>query len=281
MKDLKLNRRQFLKRVSIGSAAAALVASYPVVIERFTVLVNTYSIPVPHLPPAFEGFTIVHLSDLHYGRLMPLSIIKSVIQRANSIPRDMIACTGDYVTGIRQTEEIDTVWPYIMTLQAREGVYTTLGNHDHWADTQRSLYWLEKSGQSVRHKSAAIQRGDQRLWIGGAGDLDEDILGIDQAFRGVPESECKILLAHNPDSADTPFKTRVSLMLCGHTHGGQIVFPCIGPLVLPVRNRRYASGFVISKNTRLFISRGIGTASVPLRINCYPEIAVLQLTSQV
>jgi predicted MPP superfamily phosphohydrolase len=280
MKDLKVNRRQFLKSVSIGGAAA-LVASYPVVIERFTVLVNTYSIPVPDLPAAFEGFTIVHLSDLHFGRLMPLSIIESVIQRANSIPRDMIACTGDYVIANRETEEIDTVWPYIMQLHARDGVYSTLGNHDYTADTQRSLYWLEKSGQNVWHKSVAIRRGDQRLWIGGAGDLDEDILGIDQAFQGVPQADCKILLAHNPDSADTPFNTRVSLMLCGHTHGGQVVLPFIGPLVLNVKNRRYASGFVIGERTRLFISKGVGTASAPIRINCYPEIAVLQLTSQV
>jgi predicted MPP superfamily phosphohydrolase len=276
---MKITRRQFLKSVSIGGAAA-LVASYPVVIERFTVLVNTYSIPVPDLPSAFEGFTIVHLSDLHYGRLMPLSILKSVIQRANSIPRDMIACTGDYVIAHRETEEIDTIWPYLSQLHASDGVYSTLGNHDYTADFQRSLYWLDKSGQNVLHRSAAIQRGDQRLWIGGAGDLDKSILGIDQAFNGVPESDCKILLAHNPDSADTHFKTRVSLMLCGHTHGGQIVLPVIGPLWLPVRNRRYASGFVISENTRLFISRGIGTASFPLRINCYPEIAVLQLTSR-
>jgi predicted MPP superfamily phosphohydrolase len=279
MKDSKVNRRQFLKGLSIGGAAA-LVASYPLVIERFTVLVNTYSIHVPDLPKAFEGYTVVHLSDLHYGKLMPLSIIESVIQKANSITCDMIACSGDYVTALHDTEEIDTVWPHLIKLQARDGVYTTLGNHDHWADTQRSLYWLEKSGQNIRHKSIAIQRGDQRLWIGGAGDLDEDVLGIDQAFQGAPDSDCKILLAHNPDTADAPFDTRVSLMLCGHTHGGQIVFPFIGPLVLPVRNRRYASGFVISEKTRLFISRGIGTASVPLRINCYPEIAVLQLTSQ-
>ena len=133
---MKITRRQFLKSVSIGGAAA-LVASYPVVIERFTVLVNTYSIPLTDLPSAFEGFTIVHLSDLHYGRLMPLGILKSVIQRANSIPRDMIACTGDYVTAMRQMDAQCVGWKELTVFVVPDGRAVALWKIErHWHQTQ-------------------------------------------------------------------------------------------------------------------------------------------------
>ena len=92
----KIARRRFLKRVG-GLGALGLVASYPVFIERYLVLTNTYRIPVPNLPRAFAGFRIVHLTDLHFGFLVPLSLIRSVVARANRIERDLIACTGDYV----------------------------------------------------------------------------------------------------------------------------------------------------------------------------------------
>ncbi|NQU39869.1 MAG: hypothetical protein HQ523_07955 [Lentisphaerae bacterium] len=94
----------------------------------------------------------------------------------------------------------------------------------------------------------------------------------------MPESDCRIVLAHNPDTADTSFSSRVDLMLSGHTHGGQVRIPFIGPPVLPVRNKNYSSGLKSSlRGATVFISRGIGWAILPVRFNCFPEIAVLEL----
>ena len=166
-----------------------------------------------------------------------------------------------------------------MELKAPLGVYSVLGNHDHWASTARSMEWLEKSGQNLRHRSKAIEKNGSRIWLGGAGDLLEDENGVDKAFYGVPEDEFKILLAHNPDTADTRFSTKVNLVISGHTHGGQINIPLIGPPILPVYNRHYAAGFVRSAHTSVFISRGIGS-TFPFRFNCPPEIAVLKLVSE-
>lgn len=89
--------------------------------------------------------------------------------------------------------------------------------------------------------------------------------------------ECRVLLAHNADSVDTAFNTSLSLVLSGHTHGGQVVIPFLGSPVLPVRNKDYSSGPISTPRTQLFISRGIGWAIYPVRFNCYPEIAVLEL----
>ena len=161
-----MNRRQFLRLGGVG--AAGLLASYSVFIERYIVLTNHYLIPVPNLPPAFSGFRIVQLTDLHYGSLVPLAIIRSVIHRANRLKRDLIVCTGDYVHERKATTQIDAVWPFLAELNAPFGVHSVLGNHDHWADTERSQYWLHKTNQDLRHKVKAIEKGGEKLWVAGA-----------------------------------------------------------------------------------------------------------------
>ncbi len=272
-----ITRRRFLKR-AIGFGSLGLVASYPIFIERYIVLINTYRIPVPNLPEAFSGFRIVQLTDLHYGLLMPLRLIRSVVARANQIQRDITICTGDYVHERNAYAQIDTVWPVLNTLTAPSGVYSILGNHDHWADTGRSIDWLTKTGQNLRHKTHAIEKDGSRLWLAGAGDLWEDDIPLDILLQDVPDSDCRIVLAHNPDTADEPFSSRVDLMISGHTHGGQVDIPFIGTPKLPVNNKNYSSGLKTSpRGLSVFISRGIGWSIFPIRFNCYPEIAVLEL----
>ncbi len=100
-------------------------------------------------------------------------------------------------------------------------------------------------------------------------------------LKKIPSEDCRIVLAHNPDTADTQFDGRVDLMLCGHTHGGQINIPLVGPPILPVRNKSYSSGLKVSpRGTKVFISKGIGWSICPVRFNCRPEIAVLELVPE-
>jgi len=273
---MKMNRRQFIKRAMFWGFGA-LMASYPFFIERHLFQINTYKIPVPHLPRTFNGFTIVHLTDFHYGFLMSMAVVKKLLANANSIKRDVIVCTGDFIHERNSHKKTDALWPELSRLTAPYGVYSVLGNHDHWGDFSRSLYWLEKSGQNVRHKAIPIAKGSEKIWIGGCGDYMEDQIGMDKAFRNVPPDDCKIVLAHNPDTADTPFHTRVDLMIAGHTHGGQVNIPFVGTPILPVHNKRYSSGFIQTPSTHLFISKGLGWAILPVRFNCLPEIAVLKL----
>ncbi len=275
-----MNRRQFLKW-SIGSSCASILAiSYPVFIERYLVQFNIYRIPVPRLPEEFNGIKLLHISDLHYGPLVPFSFVEKLFQKVQAIDKDIIVCTGDYIRERNSTEQINTIWPLLSKLVAPEGVFSVLGNHDHWGDTERSLYWLEKSGQNARSKAIPIERKGQRLWVVGVGDLWEDDMDIDEVLRKVPKDECRIVLAHNPDSADNPYEGEVDLMISGHTHGGQVNVPFFGPPVLPVKNKSYSSGLVkTTKGQSLFISRGIGWAIYPVRFNCFPEIPILELTA--
>ena len=266
------------RRLLVGGGLAGLVASYPFFIERYLVLVNTYRIPVPHLPAPFAGFRIVQLSDLHYGFLVPQAMIRRVVARANAAAGDVIVCTGDYVHARNTTEEIDRVWPLLAGLSAPDGVFSVLGNHDHWAHTERSQYWLERTGQDLRHRVVPIRRGKETVWLAGTGDLWEDRRDLDALLEPIPPADCRIVLAHNPDSADGRHRQRVDLMVSGHTHGGQVRLPFLGAPILPVRNKAYGAGLVRNgKGEPLFVSRGIGWAILPVRLNCPPEIAILEL----
>lgn len=256
-----------------------MVASYPVFIERSIVQINKYVIPVPKLPSKFYRFTIVQLTDLHYGFLVSKSKITSIVEKANSIGGDLIVCTGDYVHERDSWQQIDEAWPILCNLKAPYGVFSVLGNHDHWADTERSIFWMNKSNQNLRHKVKRIEKNGKNLWFAGAGDLWEDkVMSIDHILESIPDDECKIVLAHNPDSADTIMTSKADLVICGHTHGGQVNIPFLGSPVLPVKNKNYSYGLKYSKfNSPVFISRGTGWAIYPVRFNCYPEIAVLEL----
>ncbi|MCP4402243.1 MAG: metallophosphoesterase [bacterium] len=274
-----MNRRMFLKCALSAGGAVVLAGSYPVFIERNIVCVNRYRIPITNLPLSFHGFTLAQLTDVHLGFLVSESFVEGIVQRTNSLGTDAIICTGDYVHERNTTEEIEKVWPILSKLEAKHGVYSVLGNHDHWADSERSLDWLERTGQNIRHQCQPIYKGRERILIGGAGDYMEDELKIDETFSHSDDGECRLLLSHNPDSVDTEFNTPLSLVISGHTHGGQVVIPFFGPPVLPVKNKDYSSGLITTAKTQLFISRGIGWAIYPIRFNCYPEIAVLELVN--
>lgn len=275
-----MDRRLFIKKFLYAGIGTTLIASYPLVFERYLIRENHYKIVLKDLPREFTGFRILQLTDLHYGFLAPRILMEYVINRSNSIEKDVIVCTGDYVHKKRSTKEIDTVWPLLKKLNAPMGVYSVLGNHDHWVDSEHSLYWLEKSGQSLRNKVTSIERNGKRIWLGGCGDIWEDDLIIDETFSGINPSDFKILLAHNPDTADREYKTKINLFISGHTHGGQVNLPLMGPILLPVQNKRFTSGLIHTKRTSVFISKGIGWAVVPVRFNCSPEIAVLHLYPQ-
>ena len=275
---MKLSRRQLVKRLGAG-AGLALLGTYSFCIEGKILRVNEYKLPVKGLPHSFNKFRIAHLTDIHYGFLVSSSFVKKAVRLANDSKPDITVCTGDYVHERNGTQQIDTVWPLLAGLKAKYGVFSVLGNHDHWANFERSEYWLNETGQNIRHRSVQIVKNNQEIWIGGAGDFYEDRPGIDLAFRKVPEDTCKILLTHNPDTIDGKYSTKINLALAGHTHGGQVNIPFIGPPIIPVQNKNYTSGYIETPATNIFISKGIGWAILPVRFNCFPEVAILHLTA--
>jgi predicted MPP superfamily phosphohydrolase len=134
-----MDRRSFLKSFVLASGAVALSGSYSFFVERQMVLINRYRIALADLPRAFQGYTIAQLTDLHLGYLVSASFIEEIVRRTNRLNADMIVCTGDYVHERNTVAEIEQVWPILGKLTARDGVSSVLGNHDHWADSDKSL----------------------------------------------------------------------------------------------------------------------------------------------
>jgi predicted MPP superfamily phosphohydrolase len=253
------------------------VCAYPFVAEHHLVRINRYQIPVPRLPEAFRGFTIAHLTDLHIGPLVSESFLRRVVERALGLDADMVALTGDFITGTEAAESVDCVWDLLNPLHAPAGVHAVLGNHDY-GQISRSRDRLDRSGWSLHGGVRPIRRNGQNLWLAGAGDFRHDHYPLDPLLEQIPQADCRVVLAHNPDTADTQRSQRVDLFVTGHTHGGQVRLPFLGAPVLPVRNKTYSSGLKASpRGEPVFICRGIGWSILPVRFLCPPELAVLEL----
>jgi predicted MPP superfamily phosphohydrolase len=157
-----------------------------------------------------------------------------------------------------------------------------LGNHDHWNDAAIVTGALVDRGIRVlRNESFAIERGHERLWISGVDDVLEKQDDLPKTLAAVPETEATVLLAHEPDFADYVAGFPVDLQLSGHSHGGQVRIPGLGPIVLPDLARKYHSGLNRVGRLQVYTSRGLGVINPPVRLNCPPEITLLTLLKAV
>jgi predicted MPP superfamily phosphohydrolase len=231
----------------------------------------------PRLPPALEGLTIGHLSDFHFTGKLKRDYFEFVIDRANALNVDIMAVTGDIVD---KDECIDWIPSTLGQLKSRHGVYFVLGNHDkrvtdvpRLRSTLREAGLIDLAGRSHEIEVAGHRialAGNELPWFGPPSELSTDQLDA-QIFR--------ILLSHSPDQLPWARQRQFDLMLAGHTHGGQIRFPIIGPVVSPsLYGVKYACGAFYEAPTLMHVSRGISGLE-PIRINCAPELARLTLRS--
>lgn len=229
----------------------------------------------PRLPEALDGLTIGHLSDFHFTGKITRAYFEYVVDRANELDVDIVAVTGDIVD---KDECIDWIPSTLGRLKSRHGVYFVLGNHDNRVTdvpglraTLRESGLIEVAGRSLEIQVSGCRialAGNELPWFGPAGELSADQLD-EETFR--------ILLSHSPDQLHWARRRQFDLMLAGHTHGGQIRFPLIGPVVSPsLYGVKYACGAFYEPPTLMHVSRGLSGLD-PIRINCAPELAKLTL----
>jgi len=265
-------KRGFLSSLGIGITCAV----YGVLIERTYVEVNKIEIRLVNLPSEFEGFSIVQLSDFHHGKFISLKYIKKCLKLAAELRPDILALTGDYV----DTEEdyivplAESLKPYATSIPT----YAVLGNHEYWADAKFIAEKLKSAGVNVLlNQNVPLQRNGARIWLLGIDDVEGDFRPR-TAVRGINKDEVKILLAHNPCSIDSAVKNEIDLLLCGHTHGGQITLPLLGPIFLNGTNgKRYPSGLFQVEKTQMYVSKGLGVSILPLRFRTRPEITYFKI----
>jgi predicted MPP superfamily phosphohydrolase len=285
---LPVTRRRFL---AAGAGALGGLALYAGEVERHLVEVSPSDVFLPGLPPAFDGFRIAQISDIHMDEFTEPFFVRDVVNRINSLNPDAVFITGDFVTYefASQKFAVGAAWQCAglldqLTCQER---YAVFGNHDVMIGPKQISEALEAHGITVlRNAHLPLERSGGRIWLAG---LDDPVQGeplpevaIPDWIRNLPH-EPIVLMCHAPDYADRlllhPAGPAVALMLCGHTHGGQIRLPLIGAMVLPQMGRKYVEGWFRLGSMQLYVNRGIGTMGVPFRFDCPPEISLLTLRS--
>ena len=250
-------------------------------LERLSVEVRRYRVPVRALPAAFEGFTILHLSDLHDKEFG--SGGNELIALLGRERFDLIAFTGDLVTGTqpRLTPALDL----IAGLKAISGapVFSVLGNHEWRLERgeEFNARLREAGARVLSNSAAAVERGRDRLWVVGVDDPVTRRARLAPALVGVEQQAPKVLLAHSPHPYLQAQQHGIDLMLAGHTHGGQLRVPVLGACFVPAMGffPRFDYGFYLCGPSALIVSGGLGESTIPLRVNIRPEVSLVTLTS--
>ena len=271
-------RRDVLRGlVAAPLVAVSATAAYARLIEPYNYWVSETDIFIRDLPQAFEGFRITQLTDIHHSRILGISEVRRVVNLAQETKPDMFVLTGDYSTTYRRY--IEPCAEALSALSAPEGVWAVLGNHDHYTDPELTTRALQRHHIAVLNNAhTTLQRGSDSLQLSGIDDWSWNATDWPRAFSGLKTNAPTILLSHQPSVLDLDQTKSVSLILSGHTHGGQLKFPFFGaPASLFTNDLRYARGLFQRGETQLYVSTGTGVIGLPLRFGVRPEIAVLRL----
>jgi uncharacterized protein len=277
----KISRRTFLK-LGAATAAAAVASSAldALLLEPHWFKVTHPAIPLAGLPSAWVGARIALLTDLHYGRLTKLDHVRRIVKLTNAARPDVVVFTGDLVSRLESPEV--PLAKALAEISAPLSKFAVPGNHDYWSGFGPVSQCLRDAGFTLLINShTVLRRQGQPLVLAGVDDLwagRPDLAGALARLSSDAAEAKRIVLCHNPDYADImPAQPRVDLMLCGHTHGGQVKIP-FGPRPeLPIENEKYAAGLAQGPQCRLYTSVGLGMVGIPIRFNCRPEIAIITL----
>ena len=266
-----LSRRTFLLG---GGLALASYLGY----EVNTVRLVRYTVPVRNLPPAFHGFTILHLSDLHqkeFGRNQA-----RLLSRINRLQYDMVAITGDLVNQYRL--DVGPALDLIAGL-APKPLFFVNGNNE-WGAVSRHRYriaeWLVSAGVAIlNNRAVALPRGDGHLWIAGVDEPSSSKDRLAQVLSGATDGAPILLLAHYPTIFPRAAQAGVDLVLAGHTHGGQVRIPFVGALWAPGLGLvpRWDYGEFHEGKSTMIVNGGLGESIIPVRFAIPPEIALVTL----
>lgn len=287
----RMNRRKFLYGGVATVSSLAIAGCIGGIATRNDVQITYRDISIPNLPPEFKGTTITLASDIHSSPYMMRDELISIAHTINSLQSDIILLPGDFVTTHR--DELPPIVEAFSLLKAPMGVYATTGNHEFYVDADLVSEGIASAGITmIRNGNIPLTKGDATVYLLGVDDIDSDgILDhvdgkvaphIDAVYSGVPNNAATILMCHKPYRFEEYAKTDVGLIVSGHTHGGQIVLAKFGKTVIcpSAFASKYIQGMYTSENgskTQMYVSRGLGTVALPMRLNCPPEIVKFAL----
>ena len=238
------------------------------------------------LPEAFHGLRIAQVSDIHYDEFTEPYFVREMVRRINALHPDIVVLTGDFVTAGLLSRPVSARLSYPCA-EILSGIqcphrFASLGNHDTLVGWPVVVDALKVHGiPTLVDSHLPFERDGSRLWFAGTRSSLEDTPNLDDAVpRRTAANEPVILMAHEPDYALQVAKHGgVDLMLSGHTHGGQVHLPFAGTPrhMLPRGGRRFVQGHFNVGSMQLYVNRGIGTVTLPIRFLCPPELTLITL----
>lgn len=254
----------------------AILALDALLIEPNWLSFETIEVPIEGLPDSFDGYRIALLSDFHYPIGLSVAFIRKAIALSNAFQPDLVALTGDFCDKKRgDPYTVPNLIGLFDAFEAVDGIVGVLGNHDHWIDADgiRQELTAHTPIRLIENQSVLVERSGQQIAIGGIGDLWEGVIDVKRTFEGVPDYIPRILLSHNPDTAEEMNGTiRVDLQLSGHTHGGQVCLPFGPALRVPSRyGNKFRAGLVQGRSHRVYVTRGV-CSTRHIRFWCRPEV---------
>lgn len=287
MAFLPISRRKFIGLAAAAGVAA--VAADSTLLEPNRPRIVRQEIALRRWPTQLEGFTIALLSDFHYDRYFSVHPLHAAIGMVNGLHPDLIVLTGDFVTLQFIPDHEEEAASYaepcahlLRQMNAAHGLWAVLGNHDVYTDAPHVTGALRAAGiQVLANQSVPIELNEGRFWLSGVNDVLSETADLATTLAKVPRDEATVLLAHEPDYADYVSRYPVDLQLSGHSHGGQVRLPFVGPLYLPEMAKKYVRGLYRVGPLTLYTNPGLGTMGVPVRFDCPPEITLLTLRHSV
>lgn len=251
---------------------------YGCTVERKWLAIRQVHLPLARLPRQFSGFRLVLVSDTHLGLYFGPPELARVVEAVNRLVPDAICFAGDLLDTRSSPGVLGQAVPLLTELKAPAGKYAVLGNHDYRRDARQVIRELSRGGFRVLiNEHAVLEKSQARLYLIGLDDILEGRPNLTTATEGIPAGACRILLVHEPDYANETKKYDLDLQLSGHSHGGQVRLPIIGPLAGSKLGKKYPTGLYRVGNLFLYTNRGLGTTVLPVRFFCRPEITMLIL----
>lgn len=269
---MAVSRRTVLKTfVAAGVGGVTGAGAYGFLYGRHAIGVTRTTVPVRALPRALDGLRVGMITDVHRSRLVPHEDVLRAARALVDERPDLIVLGGDYVTwGDRAF--VGPAAEALAPLTAKHGVFAILGNHDD--DHDMPLALASNGVQVLKDARTRLTIHNEPLDLVGIRFWTKRQVDLAPLLRGT--APATILLAHDPRRLTEAVALNVPLVLAGHTHGGQVVLPLVGAIA--AQKFPIAEGMIRRGPTTMFVSRGIGTIYVPVRVNCPPEVAVLTLT---
>ncbi|GMX63069.1 metallophosphoesterase [Paenibacillus elgii] len=275
----KLSRRSFLKTLTV--TAAGLVAlpgatyGYARYAEPRWLEVTEYMLSFARLPQQLDGIKVVQFSDVHLGFNFDTKNLSELIGLINRIQPDIVCFTGDLVDDAVGPDG-DAYARILSELRPPLGKYAVLGNHDYKDARQVQALLKSAAFEVLTNKMVRIQHQGSSFVMAGVDDQWKGNPDADKALARVRPEDFVILLSHCPDFADIAVHYPVDFQLSGHSHGGQVRLPFYGHVLAPKFGKKYVLGHYVlgGGKLQLFVNRGIGVSTHPVRFLCRPELTV-------